>query len=998
MKKINLFICGMFCAVTLNAQPWYIGSPNANDIKATLNDGILTISGTGEMKNFTSGVPQPWESQQSSIISVIIEEGVTSIGEWAFFLCSGLTSAIIPASVETIGISSFRESSIRSVTILGNSLKTIDDAAFYRCESLESITIPESVTSINSFAFQHSSIHSVTISGNSLKKIGTLAFASCVNLTSITIPASVDFIGLYAFRESGVQIVTILGNTLKTIDYGAFYECISLESITIPASVEIIEEWAFANCSNLAEIINFVTKPVTVLNNTFNGIDFNSCKLRVPVKSIEDYKKAAVWSKFKNIEPIESIVRLGSTGSISWFLYSNDVLVFSGTGIITNEVLSDTNLHSIPYAEHIVFTEGITGIDSYGGLGDFRPVSISIPASLTMMNNSPFLDCSELITITVHDDNPEYASVDGVLFSKDLTTLFLFPGGITGHYDIPSTVTTIYWAFDKCHLTSITIPSSVKIIEGDCRCSSTTSIEVEPGNTNYSSAGGVLFNFDKTELIAYPPAREGLYNIPSSVKNIGDAAFMYCEKLTTVTISNSVETIGVSAFFGCAGLGSLLIPASVSFIDRLAFSRCPAMTAITVHEDNQHFSSEDGALLNKDKTMLLFVPTGRQGQYVVPVAVNSIGYDVFYSCEQLTSIIFQGNVTFMNDRYFDECSSLTEIILLNPAPADISSVSFSYYMLTLCTLRVPSASVGLYKSSEGWKKFNKIEGIDVIALDYSAFCLLTGAEKTLLATLDKRLPETQIDWTSTNTAAVTINSTGKVTAIKPGTSDVTVSAFGNDATCTVTVLAPGNSTISGTIDNSGTGNMRVNLYIKVDEKGKAGETKRGIIGGYVLLATAIPNDNGEYSFENLPEGSYKIEVEIDEYEPCVTDELPLSENETLTNIDFTVDEDEGIIIVEGDPVSDPDPDLPTGIVETWHAASLQIYPNPFTDVVHINVETGRAPSLRIQVINTAGVVVHTQTITSPDETIHLRHLPAGMYFFRLENDGKAKTEKMIKIQ
>jgi hypothetical protein len=301
-------------------------------------------------------------------------------------------------------------------------------------------------------------------------------------------------------------------------------------------------------------------------------------------------------------------------------------------------------------------------------------------------------------------------------------------------------------------------------------------------------------------------------------------------------------------------------------------------------------------------------------------------------------------------------------------------------------LRVPAASVGLYKASDVWKKFNNIEGIDVIALDYSSICLLAGAEKNLSATLDERLPETPFDWTSKNPAAATINPDGKVTAIKQGTTEITVTAFGNEAICTVTVIQPGNSTISGTIDNSGTSNVRVNLYMKPPES----DTKKGIIGGYVLLATVIPNDDGGYSFEDLPEGEYQVEVETDEYESEATDNFPLSGNESLAEVNFTID-DEGKIIA-GEVIVHP---VVTGAVETLRATSLQIYPNPFTDAVRITGKIGETG--KIQVINTAGMIVHTQTIASPDETIHLGHLPAGLYIIRLENGSRVKTMKIIKI-
>jgi len=204
----------------------------------------------------------------------------------------------------------------------------------------------------------------------------------------------------------------------------------------------------------------------------------------------------------------------------------------------------------------------------------------------------------------------------------------------------------------------------------------------------------------------------------------------------------------------------------------------------------------------------------------------------------------------------------------------------------------------------------------------------------------------------------------------------------------VNVIEPGNSTITGSVANAGTGNVRVNLYIMVEGKGRKeekGETKRGIIGSYVLLAATVPNDNGEYRFENLPEGSYKVDVEIDEYESEASSAINLSNGETRSNIDFEVDGATGTVA----------PKIVTGTVETWHAASLQICPNPFTDAVHI---VGAYRNTPLQIFNASGAIVHTKIISSPDEIIRLEHLPVGVYFFRLEKDGKVKTEKMIKIQ
>ncbi|MBQ2541095.1 MAG: leucine-rich repeat domain-containing protein, partial [Paludibacteraceae bacterium] len=143
-----------------------------------LTGGVLTISGTGTMTDYTYSDHAPWYDNRSSITSVTIENGVTSIGKYAFYECSSLTSVSIPNTVTSIGT-----------------------ATFSGCSGLTSITIPSSVTTIGVSAFSGcSGLTSLTIP-NSVKIIEGSAFYKCTSLTSIIIPASVKSIGSQAFRD-----------------------------------------------------------------------------------------------------------------------------------------------------------------------------------------------------------------------------------------------------------------------------------------------------------------------------------------------------------------------------------------------------------------------------------------------------------------------------------------------------------------------------------------------------------------------------------------------------------------------------------------------------------------------------------------------------------------------------------------------------------------------------------------------------------------------------
>ena len=186
-----------------------------------------------------------------SLISVAIPDSVISIRDSAFSCCKSLTSITIPDSVTSIGDETFSSCvSLTSVTI-PDSVTSIGDSAFSSCVSLTSVTIPDSVTSIGNIAFSCcTSLTSITIP-DSVTSIGDGAFYACYSLTSITIPDSVTSIGDWAFSSCTSLTSITIPDSVTFIGDSAFDFCESLTSVSIPDSVTFIGDNAFSGCPNL---------------------------------------------------------------------------------------------------------------------------------------------------------------------------------------------------------------------------------------------------------------------------------------------------------------------------------------------------------------------------------------------------------------------------------------------------------------------------------------------------------------------------------------------------------------------------------------------------------------------------------------------------------------------------------------------------------------------------------------------------------------------------
>ena len=226
---------------------------------------------------------------------------VTSIGLWAFRLCSNLTSVTISNSVTSIGDAAFERTSLTSVNI-PNSVTSIGESAFSTSFRLTSVTIGNSVTSIGESAFSFClNLTSVTI-GNSVTSIGNSAFWWCSSLTSVTIPNSVTSIGSNSFEHCTSLTTVSIPNSVANIEFCAFEGCSKLACIIIPNSVTNIEDMAFGSCTSLNDVYCYAESvPNTSFMGPFDSSSIANATLHVPAVAVDAYKADSHWSGFKSI-------------------------------------------------------------------------------------------------------------------------------------------------------------------------------------------------------------------------------------------------------------------------------------------------------------------------------------------------------------------------------------------------------------------------------------------------------------------------------------------------------------------------------------------------------------------------------------------------------------------------------------------------------------------------------------------------------------------------
>ena len=627
---------------------------------------------------------------------------VTSIGYYAFYCCSGLTSVTIPSSVTSIEVFAFYCCSGLSSITIPNSVTSIGDYAFSGCRGLTSVTIPNSVTSIGNYAFDRcSGLTSVTIP-NSVTTLKMGSFFGCSSLTSVTIPNSVTSIGDGYYEgvfQGCISLTSVtIPNSVTSIGLEAFYGCSGLTSVTIGNSVTSIGNNAFSGCNNF----NIVKVPVTDYSTFCSNKALGLINTRIgkPIQLINS--EGVEIKEFVVPESVSSIGNsafMNCSGLTSVTIPSNLTCIgqnaFSGCGNINNVIVPVTDFGTFCKNKalgliYFHIRKPVQLIDNEGS----EIKEFDVPDGITSLGDSIFMNCSGLTSVTIPNS---VTSIGGSAFSGC--------SGLTS-FTIPNSVTSIGGgAFSSCSsLTSITIPNNVTNIEGSTfqSCSGLTSVTI--GNS-VRSIGDQAFQYCSglTSVI-----------IPNSVMSIGRTAFFHCTGMTSLTIGNSVRSIGDQAFSYCTSLTSVTIPNSVTSIDYNAFKNCRSLTSVTLHckEIGSCFSNlvsiQDVVFGNEVTKIGDSAFSGCRGlsSVTIPNGVTSIGQSAFTNCDRLTSVTIGSGVTSIGGGAFSGCGSLETVIAMPQIPPHVEQNTFPDTQNI--SLYVPMGKKEAYEVADGWRFFKEI--------------------------------------------------------------------------------------------------------------------------------------------------------------------------------------------------------------------------------------------------------------------------------------------------
>lgn len=397
-------------------------------------------------------------------------------------------------------------------------------------------------------------------------------------------------------------------SVLSTEEF-SFEACVSLEEITMPSSILSLEMGSFCDCSSLSIV-----------------------KLNEGIKYIGE-GCFANCSALENIDIPETVEQFGNSA----FHKCTSLLSLKIPALV--EYLPIELCNSCSSLETVVFQEGLKGMGNSTFNECYNLKSVSLPSTFKSFGMWVFWDCFSIEKYEVAADNPYFTSIDGVLYSKDLKTLVLYPAGSTTKiFEVPEGTETL--GFASCegalNLEKVTIPASVKMLDGASlyKCESLTEIVLNEGLEEIGNEVfyGCMYLKDPVLPKSIKKIGSGAFTgcesfehviLPENVTYIDFRLFYNCYSLKKVDYSSNVEVIDQEAFSGCTLLESIIIPKTVEYIGPIAFNNCNSLKEIKLYNETAFIAGAEisqilptndyGEVVENER--ILYVPKGCKSVY-----------------------------------------------------------------------------------------------------------------------------------------------------------------------------------------------------------------------------------------------------------------------------------------------------------------------------------------------------------------------------------------------
>lgn len=521
----------------------------------------------------------------NNITAIVIPYGIEVIGERAFGYCRFLREVVLPQTIKRIERCAFDKCKYLHYINLPLQLTEISDFVFSNCEFLESIDIPSGVQRIDDFAFSGcSSLKRIKLP-EGIKSIGDRSFSKCNSLTSIKIPGSIKNLDKGSFDYCKKLKEIELNEGVESVDC-PFWGCTAVKTITIPNSLKTMEGDMFCDFTSLGTIVLAKDNPNFVfVDNVLYSKDKKRIVRAHPnigpyyevPKSVVRIDRLAFYN-CKNLEEISLHDNIRTIGNRAFGCCKKlkRIVIPKKLKVIETHTFEDC----VSLSE-VVLQSGLKEIEWYAFYGCSSLHHIHIPESVRHIHTHI---ASSLRDYSVSPDSKHFATIDGVLFNKDLTKLIEMPRGRKiRNYVIPDSVVEIgYDAFWLCKsLRHVTLPIGLRRIG--------------------KGAFGNCISLHEIQL-------------PDGIDTILENTFRYCEALKSIKLPRHLKKIGEGAFFCCDSLKSLSLPPSVKMLDmnslpmelkelHLAY-KDPQKAALGIYAQN--FDKED---------LILYVPKGLKEKY-----------------------------------------------------------------------------------------------------------------------------------------------------------------------------------------------------------------------------------------------------------------------------------------------------------------------------------------------------------------------------------------------